>query len=194
MMHPFISTSWWVLAVRGVAALAFGILALLWPGVTLLVLVALFAAHALVSGAMAIIGAIRHRSEKNWWLTLLLGLVSVAVGLIAILNPGLTIFVLVLLVAAQAIVMGIFDIIAAIRLRKEIEREWVLVLTGAISIVFGGLVFLFPPAGALAMAYMVGFYALLIGALLLALAFRARAWAKRSGGLRDPSSEAPRAV
>jgi uncharacterized membrane protein HdeD (DUF308 family) len=192
-MHPLVSTSWWVLAVQGVAALVFGILALLWPGITLLVFVALFAAHALISGGMAMIGAVRHRAEKGWWVILLLGAISVAAGLVAVFNPGLTLFVLVLLVAAQAVVIGIFDIVAAIRLRKEIEREWMLVLTGVVSIVFGLLVFLFPPAGAVAMAFMAGFYAIVIGALLLTLAFRARQRAKRSGDLRDASRE-PRAV
>jgi uncharacterized membrane protein HdeD (DUF308 family) len=191
-MRPSLSSSWWVLAVRGVAALVFGILTLLWPGLTLLVFVVLFAVHALISGSMAIVGAFRHRSEKGWWVTLLLGLVSVAAGLVAVFNPALTLFVLVLLVAAHAVVTGIFDIVAAIRLRKEIEREWLLVLAGLVSVVFGMLVFLFPPAGALALAFMAGFYAIFIGVVLLALALRARNWTRRSGSSDGRVSEVPR--
>jgi uncharacterized membrane protein HdeD (DUF308 family) len=191
-MHPLLSTSWWVLAVRGAAALLFGMLALLWPGITLLVFVAMFAAYAMVSGTMAVIGAIRHRSEKGWWVSLLLGIVGAGAGLVAVFNPGLTLFVLVLLVAAHAVVTGIFDIVAAIRLRKEIEREWLLVLTGVVSLVFGLLVFLFPPAGALALALMAAFYAIFIGTALLVLAFRCRKSARNPWASRGLSGEAPR--
>ena len=193
-MVPLLSTSWWVLAVRGVAALLFGVLALMWPKISLLVFIAMFAAYALVSGVVEIIGALRHRTDKGWWAVLLLGIASVIAGLIAVVNPGLTLVVLVLLIAAHAVVTGIFDIIAAIRLRKEIEREWLLALTGAISVLFGVLVFVFPPVGALALAYMMGFYALLAGILLLTLAFRARKWPQRPGAPADLSTrpEQPR--
>ena len=139
------------------------------------------------------IGAIRHRSEKGWWVSLLLGIVGAGAGLVAVFNPGLTLFVLVLLVAAHAVVTGIFDIVAAIRLRKEIEREWLLVFTGVVSLVFGLLVFLFPPAGALALALMAAFYAIFIGTALLALAFRCRKSA-RNPGLRAGSPARLRAA
>ena len=191
-MGQSLSSSWWILAVRGVAALLFGILVLIWPGTTLLVLVALFAAYALVSGTVSVIGAVRHRSEKGWWVSLLLGIISVAAGVIAVLNPGLTLVVLVLLVAAHAVVIGVFDIIAAIRLRKEIEREWLLALAGVISIAFGTLVFLFPPAGALAMVYLVSFYAMFTGVLLLTHAVRASTRGKRPDASRDASRGSPR--
>jgi uncharacterized membrane protein HdeD (DUF308 family) len=155
-------------------------LALIWPEITLFVLVALFAAFALISGAASIVVAIRHRgSDSGWWLMLLLlGLVSVAAGIIAIVDPRITIFVLVLLMGANALFTGVLDIILAIRLRKQIEGEWLLALSGVISIVFGVVVIVFPPAGALAIAFLVGLYATVIGILLLVLAFRVRQWAK----------------
>ncbi|HEV7391615.1 MAG TPA: HdeD family acid-resistance protein [Burkholderiales bacterium] len=192
-MDQLLLRSWWMLALRGAAALLFGILALIWPGITLLVLVALFAAYALISGAVSVVAAVRHRNtDKGWWLILLFGIVSLVAGVIAVFNPDITIFVLVLLMGANAIVTGILDIVVAIRLRKQIEREWLLALAGVVSLVFGVLVFLFPAAGALAMVFMVSFYATLSGILLLVLAFRARKWVKRSGPQADVSSRYPR--
>jgi uncharacterized membrane protein HdeD (DUF308 family) len=192
-MDQLLLKSWWMLALRGAAALLFGILALIWPGMTLLVLVALFAAYALISGGASVVAAIRNRnSDKGWWLILLLGVVSLAAGVIAVFNPGITILVLVLIMGANALVTGILDIVVAIRLRKQIEREWLLALAGVVSIVFGLLVFLFPAAGALAMVFMVSFYATLTGILLLTLAFRARKWVKRSGPAGDFSGRYPR--
>jgi uncharacterized membrane protein HdeD (DUF308 family) len=182
-----------MLALRGAAALLFGVLALVWPGMTLLVLVALFAAYALISGSAAVVAAIRNRnSDKGWWLILLLGVVSLVAAVIAVFNPGITILVLVLLMGANALVTGILDIVVAIRLRKQIEREWLLALAGVVSIIFGVLVFLMPAAGALAMVFMVSFYATLAGILLLTLAFRARKWVKRPGQTGNFSSRYPR--
>jgi uncharacterized membrane protein HdeD (DUF308 family) len=181
-MEELLSRAWWVLALRGVVALLFGLMALAWPGITLLVLVSLFAAFALLVGAVTIAGALKHRSmDLGWWLMLTLGIVSLGVGAIAVYQPGATLFALVLLMAANALVTGTLEIFAAIRLRKEMEHEWLLVLTGVVSIVFGVLVLMFPPAGALALALFVSFYAIATGILLLAAAFRARRWQKRLG-------------
>jgi uncharacterized membrane protein HdeD (DUF308 family) len=180
-MNELLMKSWWMLALRGVAGIAFGVLALMWPGVTLLVLVALFAAYALITGAVSVIGAIRNRaSDDKWWIVLLLGLVSVAAGVGAVLLPGLTLLVLVLLMGVNALITGVLDIAIAIRLRKTIQREWLLVLAGVVSIVFGVLVFMFPAAGAFALVWMVSFYAMLSGILLLALGLRMRSLAKQS--------------
>jgi uncharacterized membrane protein HdeD (DUF308 family) len=172
-----LARSWWMLAVLGVIAMLFAVLALMWPGLTLLSLVALFAAYALSGGIMWIIGAIRHReSGEDWWLVLLLGLVSIGAGLIAVFHPELTALVLVLVMGANALITGVLEIVAAIRLRKEIQGEWLMILTGIISIAFGVFVFLFPGAGALALVWLISRYAAFTGALLLALAFRARVW------------------
>jgi len=171
-----------MLALRGVIALLFGVLALVWPGLTLLWLVALFAAYALLGGAASVIGAVRHRhSDEKWWLILLLGLVSIGAGVSTIFYPGLTALVLVLVMGANALVTGVLDIAVAIRLRKAIRGEWLLIVTGIISIVFGVLVFLFPGAGALALAWLISVHAIVTGVLLLALAFRVRAWARSVG-------------
>src|SRR5437016_5238945 len=140
-MNELLLRSWWMLALRGLVALLFGILALLWPGITLLWLVALFAAYALIGGAVSVIGAVRNRkSDEEWWLILLLGLVSIGAGAITIFHPALTALVLVLVMGANALVTGILDIAVAIRLRKEIRGEWLLGLAGIVSIVFGILV------------------------------------------------------
>lgn len=196
-MDQLLSRAWWVLALRGAVALIFGIAALVWPGITLLVLVALFAAFALLGGIVCIVGALRNRTfDRGWWLVLLLGILSVVVGVVAVLHPGATVFVLVLLMAAQALATGVLDIAVAIRLRKVIEHEWLLIVTGVLSILFGVLVVLFPPAGAFALAFIVAFYAIVTGVLLLLLANRARKWQKGSGphgGYRDTSAH-PRGI
>jgi uncharacterized membrane protein HdeD (DUF308 family) len=191
-VNELLARSWWMLALQGAMALTFGILALLWPGATLIVLVALFAAWALLGGAASVIAAIQHRkTDDGWWLVLVLGLVSLAAGVIAVLNPGITILVLVMVMGVNALITGVLEIVMAIRLRKQIEREWLLGLAGAVSVIFGMLVFLFPAAGALAMVWLVSFYATFTGVLLLALAFKARKWT-RTGGLRDESVHRPR--
>jgi uncharacterized membrane protein HdeD (DUF308 family) len=178
-MKELLERSWWMLAVRGGITLLFGILAILWPNITLLWLVALFAAFALLGGAVSIYGAVKHRnSDDDWWLVLLLGLVSLGAGVVAIVHPALTALVFVLLMGANALATGILDIAVAIRLRKLIQGEWLLILAGIVSIVFGVLVFLYPGAGALALVWLISLYAVATGILLLALAFRARAWVR----------------
>ena len=133
-MDDLLKRSWWVLALRGALALTFGILAVLWPGATLLVLVALFAAWMLIGGAAATYASLKNkRSDEAWWLVLLLGLVSFTAGVIAVLNPGMTILVLVLLMGANALVTGVLEIVMAVRLRKTIEREWLLAFAGTVS-------------------------------------------------------------
>jgi uncharacterized membrane protein HdeD (DUF308 family) len=174
-MAAAFSRNWWMFALRGVVAIAFGVLALAWPEITLLWLVALFAAFALINGAASAVGAWQNRSgDEHWWLALLLGLVSVGAGVIAIVSPGLTALVLVLLMGANAIGIGVLDIALAIRLRRAIRGEWLLFLAGAVSIVFGVLVFLFPGAGALALVWLISVYAIASGVLLLAAAWRLR--------------------
>jgi uncharacterized membrane protein HdeD (DUF308 family) len=178
-MKDLLQRSWWMLALQGLFALLFGVLALLWPSVTLLWLVIMFSAYAMLSGIVAVIAGIGNRkSDSRWWLVLLMGVVSIAVAIIAILNPALTAIALVLLMGANALVTGVIQLAIAIRLRKQIEREWVLVLAGVVSIIFGALVLIFPGAGALALVWLISFYAMLSGVLLLMLAFRAKGWGR----------------
>lgn len=178
-MNQMLSQSWWMLALRGAVAVVFGILAIAWPGLTLLWLVALFAAYALIAGAVSTYAAVKNRrSDEDWWLVLLLGLVSIGAGVVAVLHPDLTALVLVLVMGANALLTGVLDIAIAIRLRRVIRGEWLLILAGIVSIVFGVMVFLFPAAGALALVWLISFYAVLTGVLLLAAAFRARSWGR----------------
>jgi uncharacterized membrane protein HdeD (DUF308 family) len=184
-MDNFFVRSWWVLALRGIFGIAFGVLALMWPTLTLLSLIGLFAAYALLSGIASVAGAIRNRrTDDDWWLMLMLGLVSIGAGVIAVMNPALTALVLVLVIGANALVTGVLDIVAAIRLRKAIEGEWLLALSGLASIAFGAIVFLFPETGALAMVWLISMYAFVSGGLLLAGALRARALLKGTAAAR----------
>jgi uncharacterized membrane protein HdeD (DUF308 family) len=174
-MENLSGRAWWMFALRGVVAIVFGLLALAWPGLTLLWLVALFAAFALISGGISIFGGIKSRkSGDHWWLAVILGIVSIGAGIIAVFHPDLTALVLVLLMGANAIVTGVLDIAIAMRLRREIRRGWVLVLAGLVSIAFGVLVFIYPAAGALAMVWLISLYAITAGILLLIAAAQAR--------------------
>lgn len=172
----------WVLVLRGGAALAFGAGALVWPGATLLALVALFAAFALLSGAAAVVGALRRRGGDGWKLELALGIVSLLAGGLAIFNPAITALAFVLLMGVNAIVGGAIDIATGIRLRKAITGEWLMILAGVVSIVFGALVVAVPQAGAYALVWIVAVWALVSGVLLPALAWRQRRWEREHRG------------
>lgn len=179
-MNDMLCRAWWMPAVRGIVALAFGFAALLWPGLTLFGLVALFAGSALLAGAVSVLAALRHRTtHDDWWMPLLPGGIAIGAGVLALLHPGLSITLLVLLIGANALVSGVLDIAMAIRLRKSIEDEWLLALAGLLAILFGVLVFLFPGAGALALVWMISVHALVSGVLLMSLAVRLR---KAAGG------------
>jgi len=157
---------------RGIAAIIFGVLAFAWPGVTLLTLILFYGAFALVDGVLAIIAAITGGAPgPRWWLAIV-GLLGIAAGLLTFLMPGLSALVLLFFIAGWAIATGVFQIMGAIQLRKEIDNEWFLILGGIISVLFGIGVMLAPGAGALALIWVIGAYALIIGVLLVALAFR----------------------
>jgi uncharacterized membrane protein HdeD (DUF308 family) len=176
-MVTMLARNWWVLAIRGVAAILFGIAAFVWPGITLAVLVLLFGAYALVDGIFAVIAGIAaHEEQHRWWLLILEGLAGIVIGVLTFLYPGITALVLLYFIAAWAIVTGAFEIAAAIRLRKEIVDEWLLVLAGIASMLLGILLMVLPGPGALALIWLIGAYALVEGVLLLLLAFRLRRW------------------
>lgn len=176
-MPTLIARNWWAMMIRGIAAIVFGILAIGWPGKTFALLVLLFGAFALVHGIASIAGAVRRsRGHERWGGLLLEGIVSVAAGIIAFAWPAITGLALVLLISAWALITGITEITAAIRLRRYIQGEWRLALSGAISLVLAAFLFAAPAAGAVAIALAVGIYAIIFGALEIALAFRLRNW------------------
>jgi uncharacterized membrane protein HdeD (DUF308 family) len=179
-MNETLLRYWWMPALRGVIAIAFGVLALMLPGITLLSFVALFAAYAIFSGVVWTVGAIKNRkADDHWWVLLMAGLVGIGAGVIALIHPALTALVLVLLIGANALVTGVLDIVAAVRLRKRIQGEMLLVLNGLASILFGAILFLYPlGAGALALVWIIAFYAILTGVLLLVLSVRVRSWGR----------------
>lgn len=170
-----LTRNWWLVVVRGLLAILFGLTALFWPGLTWLVLVLMFGIYAIVDGVLAMLsGLVSSRYSRRWWMFLVEGVISVAAGVIALLRPGLASLVLIMVIAAWAILTGILEIIAAIRLRREITNEWMLALGGFISIVFGVLMLFQPAAGSLVITLMIGAYALMFGVLLVILGFRLR--------------------
>lgn len=182
---------WWTLAIRGVAAIVFGVLTFFWPGASLFVLVILFGAYALVDGIFNLVMAVRGAQRGVSWRSLVIeGVVSVAAGVVALSWPGITAFALLVVIAVWAVVTGGAEIAAAVRLRRHLRHEWLLGLAGAVSIGFGVLLMLFPGAGALAVALWIGAYAVVFGVLLLALAFRLRSWGREHPHEREAPSPA----
>jgi uncharacterized membrane protein HdeD (DUF308 family) len=167
--------NWWALALRGLFGVLFGVAAFAWPGITLGALVLLYGAYAFADGVFALASALAGRTERlPWWALLLEGLVGIGVGVVTVFWPGITALALLYLIAAWAVVTGVFEIAAAIRLRREIRGEWLLALGGTLSVLFGLALVINPGAGALAMVWLIGAYALAFGVLLIALAFRLR--------------------
>lgn len=176
-MTSILAQNWWALALRGLAAIVFGVLVFVWPGLSLLALVWWFAAYALLDGLLAIVAAIRAAGRQQRWGSMLLeGVIGMAAGVLAFLWPDITALALLYLMAAWSILTGIFEIAAAIRLRHVIEGEWLLGLGGAASILFGLLLMVFPGTGALAILWLIGGFTLLFGVVLLLLAWRLRRW------------------
>jgi uncharacterized membrane protein HdeD (DUF308 family) len=172
--------NWWAIALRGVFAILFGLMAFAWPGLTLEVLVLVYGAYAFVDGVFAVVGSFTRRGEGRFpWAVLVVGLAGVAAGVVVLAFPGLAAAALVYFIAAWAIVRGIFEIVTAIHLRREISNEWLLVLAGLTSVVFGVLVMIWPAAGLLALLWLIGSYAIVLGVLAIALALRLRARAER---------------
>jgi uncharacterized membrane protein HdeD (DUF308 family) len=184
-MFVILAHNWWTLLLRGILAVIFGVMCFVYPGLTIIVLAMLFGAYALVDGVFAVISAVSApKGKPRWWVTLLEGIAGIVVGIIALVVPGLTALWLHYLIAAWAIITGIFEIVAAIRLRKEITGEWLLILIGAASVLFGVLIMLMPRAGALAVVWWIGAYSLIFGLLFIVLSFRLRKWTRRQAELR----------
>jgi uncharacterized membrane protein HdeD (DUF308 family) len=176
-MIDVLARNWGWVALRGGAALMFGLIALFNPRITLAALVLLFGAYALVDGAFNVFSAIAHRREQPHWVSLLIGgVVGIVAGVLTFLWPAISAMALLFLIAAWALLVGVLEIGAAVRLRKVITGEWLLVLSGVLSVLLGLLLFAFPATGALAVVMWIGAFSLVHGVLLLALGFRLRTW------------------
>jgi uncharacterized membrane protein HdeD (DUF308 family) len=186
-----LAARWWVPVVRGVAAILFGILALTIPKLGLLTLIILWGTYALVDGVLNVMQAAwRGRAGRTWGWLLFEGIVSVAAGVAAFVWPDITALALLSLIAVWAMVTGIAEIAAAIVLRRQISGEWLLVTSGVLSFAFGALVLLFPGAGALALVWWIGAYAIAFGALLIGLGVRLNRW-RRAGERPSPTGGMP---
>ena len=172
-MLEHLGRNWGWIVLRGVAAVLFGVLAFVLPGITLAVLVIVWGAYALADGILSLIAAYRVRDQgKPFWSLVIVGLLGIAAGIVTFIWPGMTALLLLIFIAAWAIVMGIFQIIAAIRLRKEIQNEWLLGLSGVLSVLFGIIMFVQPGAGAIAVIWVIAAYAIVFGVLLIWLGLR----------------------
>ncbi len=179
-MLKLLSRHWWVILLRGVLAVVFGLLALIWPQTTVRVLVVLFGIYAVVDGLFSLLSALASQPTRGaWWLLIVEAITGILVGVVAFVWPQVTAIVLLYLIAAWAIVTGILEVLAAIRLRREIEGEWALILAGLVSIALGLLLALRPASGLVAVVWFVGTYAILFGILLVMLALRLRGFRQR---------------
>ena len=169
-----LAENWWLLLLRGLVAIAFGVVAFLWPNITLMALTYLWGAYAIIDGAIAIWAAFNLSggdAGPRWWLGLT-GVVGILAGIVAFVYTGMTALVLLMFIAVWAIIIGALQLYAAVQLRKVIENEWLLVLSGLLSIAFGALLIAWPSTGALAVIWTIAWYAVLFGCLLIGLAFR----------------------
>lgn len=170
---------WWVLEIRGVAAILFGILAIVAPGTSLLALLILWGAYALVDGVFnLILAARRGRAGQSWGWLVFEGIVSIGAGVLTFAWPGMTALILLVVIAVWAVLTGIAKIATAIRIRRQVSGEWLLAVSGILSILFGVFLLLSPGAGALALVWVIGIYAIVFGALLIGLGLRLHRWSR----------------
>ena len=184
-MLPAVSGSWGALAVRGVAAVLFGLVALIWPGLTLTVLIIVYGAYALIDGVFAIVAGLRSGSVTHRRLLLTEGALGILVGLIALFLPGISALLLLYIIAFWAIFGGLLRIVGAVLLRREIDNEWTMALSGALWVLLGIVLFVLPGAGVLSLAWLIGIFALGAGITLILLAFRVRGQGLSSPGGRS---------
>src|SRR5882724_6094062 len=184
-MLQTLAKNWWAIVLRGVFAVLFGLGAFFWPGITLAALVLLYGAYLFADGIMAVVWAIAGRAAGPFpWGVLLAGLASIVGGLLTFFMPGLTALVLLYLIAVWAIVRGVFEIIAAFHLRRELRNEWLLALNGVVAVLFGVVLIAAPGAGVLAVLWLIGTFAIVAGILMIGLGFRLK-------GMKDSVARRP---
>ncbi len=178
-MSNILARNWGWVALRGVVAIVFGVLTIFFPQITLLTLVLWFGVFALIDGIFMVVAAIANRRGEAHWVAMLIGgLIGIIAGIVTFVMPGITAITLLFLIAFWAIVIGVAEIVTAIRLRKVLTGEWMLVLAGVLAVVFGVFLIARPGAGALAVVLWIGVYAIVTGILRLVLAFRLRSWGR----------------
>ncbi len=181
-MLTVLSRYWGLLLLRGIVAILFGVLAFMWPGITLTTLVFFFGAYIFVNGVTLIINAVGSRKEKDdWWFLLIEGLLGVVIGIMTAFAPGITGIALLIYIAAWALAAGLLEIISAIRLRKVVTGEWWLAVGGVVSIIFALMLMLFPAAGALGLIWLIGTYACLFGVIQIVLGFKVHKLGEKLG-------------
>jgi len=175
MMIESLKRHWWVPVIRGIAAIVFGIIAFVYPGLTVATLVLFFGAWVLIDGIFRVVGAIGHRaSDPDWGWHIVIGIVGIIVGLLTFHAPQITALALVIYIAAWALMIGASEIALAVKLRREIKGEWFLILMGLASIVFAILLLWNPVAGAAAVIWLIAWYAVVLGVLAIFFGFRLR--------------------
>ncbi len=175
MLIETLKRHWWVPVLRGIAAVVFGVMAFVYPGLTVAVLVLLFGAWVFVDGVFRVVGALGHRgSDKEWGFDLVIGIMGIIIGFLTFHAPRITALALIIYIAAWALMIGATEIALAIKLRREIKGEWFLILMGLLSIVFAIMLLWNPLPGALALVWLIGSYAIVFGILGIILGFRLR--------------------
>jgi uncharacterized membrane protein HdeD (DUF308 family) len=171
-MIQLLTKNWWALEIRGALTVVFGLLAIFLPAITLGALILVFGIYALAEGIVLLVMSFNRRNVEHRWITLLQGLAGIGAGIVAFVWPGITAVALLVIIAVWAVITGVLEIIGAIRLRKEIRGEWLLILSGILSLVFAFALLSNPAAGALALVWLIGVYALVLGILLMTLGAR----------------------
>ncbi len=174
---PVSTRNWWALVIRGVAAIAFGLLALAAPSMGLPALSLLWGTYALVDGVFGVglaVRGVRIVPGAGWLLAE--GVLSLAAGALTFLWPRMTTLALLVVIASWAVLTGVADLAAAIRLRRTVKGEWMLATSAMLSIVFGITLAASAGAGAPAMSWLIGLYAVVFGVLLIGLGVRLHEW------------------
>ena len=167
---------------RGVAAVLFGLSALVWPGLTLAVMIVIYGAYAVVDGAFAVVAGLRSPAGTRRWLFLAEGALGILAGLLALIWPGITAVVLLFIISFWAVLGGLLRILTAVLLRREVENVWAMIASGALLVLLGVILGALPGVGLLSLAWLIGVFALGAGATLIWLAFRLRGQRTDGGG------------
>jgi uncharacterized membrane protein HdeD (DUF308 family) len=189
IMLELITKNWWTFTLRGIVAILFGIMALAWPGLTLTLLIIMFATYAIIDGVFAIAAAISGAAPHGqWWVLVLWGVLGIAAGVVAFFYPGATAIVLLYVIAFWAIVRGVMEIVAAIQMRKVINNEWLLIIAGICSVIFGGILLARPGVGAIALLWFIGLASIIVGILLISLSVRLKSLKDRITTMHRPAA------